>query len=347
VVNYNGGDRVLRCLDCLRNQQATVNETVVVDNGSTDGSCDRIRADHPEVRILELQANRGLPAARNLGLRALTSELAITIDNDMYLDPDCLGRMLAARQLAGADIVCPRIILLPERTTQCTGAFLYFLGTLGLRGADPGAGATAPEGTTIVGACTGACILMDRQFVLEAGGFEELFFFYFEDLEFSLKLRGLGGRFVCAASAIAYHDRGTGTAGLSFRGTGTYPPRRAYLSLRHRWLAMLIHYRARTFLVLLPALAIYELVTLLFVVRRGFFREWIRAWGWLIAQRREIGTLRHRAQLAKRVPDREMLEAIELPLAPGVLSSRLSRGLVRMLSGFFKAYWSVARPIAG
>ncbi len=346
-MNYNGGDRILRCLRALRGQHVPLQEVVVVDNGSTDQSLELIQRMDPGVRIVEMGENRGLPAARNAGLRALESELALSLDCDMYLEPDCVGRLVEARERCGADAVCPRIVLLPESdVVQCDGAWLYFLGTLGLRHAYRPI-ASLPRDAAPVGACTGGCILLDRQQTLGAHGFEELFFFYFEDLEFSLRLRARGWRFVCEPAAIAYHDRAEGTRGLSFRGKGRYPTRRAYLSMRHRWLSILIHYRSRTLLVLFPALASYEFATLGLAIRRGWFREWAAAWRWLFSQRATIAALRRREQAAKVVSDRELLEAGDLPLAPGLLPSAVERGMAGLLSQLFGTYWKVIRPLAG
>ncbi len=347
VVNHNGGDRILRCLRALRRQHFPLHEVVVVDNGSTDQSPERIRRSDPGVRLIEIGENRGLSAARNVGLRALQSELALSLDCDMYLDPDCVRQLMTARTRYGAAVACPRIVLLPESgVVQCEGAWLYFLGTLGLRHGYRPVG-SLPREASPVGACTGACMLMDREQVLQANGFEELFFFYFEDLEFCLRLRGRGARFVCEPGAIAYHDRGEGTPDLSFRGKGIYPLRRAYLSMRHRWLAILIHYRIRTLLVLSPALIAYEVVTVGFAIRRGWLKEWGNAWRWLVSHRAEIAALRRREQAAKVVPDRSLLEAGALPLAPGVITSGPARRMVALLSWVFGAYWRVGRSLAG
>jgi len=200
-----------------------------------------------------------------------------------------------------------------------------------------------PPTRDVVGGSIGACMLIDRRKVLEAGGFDETYFFYFEDLEFMLRMRSLGHDFVCEAHATAFHDRGEGTPGLSFRGHERYPVRRAYLTMRHRLLTMLVHYRLRTLLVLSPALAAYELATLMLAIRRGWGSAWIRAWWWQLANHGLIRQKRQAVQSRRTRSDRELLTGGPLPLAQGLLRSPLTRVPVRLLSGSLNAYWRIAR----
>jgi GT2 family glycosyltransferase len=96
VVNFNGGERIVRVLDALCCQQYPVADIVVVDNDSDDGSLAQIRAAFPKVRIIELGLNAGLPTARNVGLRALDTVLAFIVDHDIYADERCIGIMVRA-----------------------------------------------------------------------------------------------------------------------------------------------------------------------------------------------------------------------------------------------------------
>jgi GT2 family glycosyltransferase len=166
-----------------------------------------------------------------------------------------------------------------------------------------------------VGACIGACMLVDRDAVLDAGGFDERYVFYFEDLEFSLRMRALGHSILCVPEAIVHHDRGRGTPGLSYRGQGTYPHRRAYLTMRHRLLTMITHYRLRTLLILSPALALYEVATLALALKNGWIRPWMEAWLWQARNFADIRRQRRIMQARRQVPDRVLLSGGALPLA--------------------------------
>ncbi len=346
VVNFNGGDKVVACIRALRAQTIRLADLVVVDNGSSDGSLERIREEDPAARIIQLGENYGLPFARNVGLKALATELALSVDADLYLAPDCAERLLGAMERHRAAIVCPRILLSEGSLVQCDGAGLHFLGTLALRHAyRPVTG--LPARADFVGASCGGCLLIDRGLVLEAGGFDDRFFFYFEDLELSFRLRSRGYRIFWEPAAIALHDWGTGTPGLAFRGRARYPARRAYYTMRNRWLAILTHYRVRTLLVLAPVLVAYEGATLSLAVTRGWIREWARVLAWLIRNRKSIRARRRAAQRFRTVPDRELLEAGPIPLAPGLLRSPWSRALVAGFAVLMNGYWRISRPAIG
>ena len=343
IVNFNGGAKVGRCLRALREQTLPPARVVVVDNGSTDGSLEELRRRTSEIHLIELGENRGLPIARNAGLAAVRSGLVLSLDCDVYLAPDALEKMVRSLLAKGTAIVCPRIVLLPDATqVQCDGAALHFLGTLALRHAyRPIAG--LPERSAFVGACIGACMLLDRERLLEAGGFDELFFFYFEDQELCMRLCSRGQRVLCEPGAVALHDRGEGTPGLSFRGRGSYPRRRAYLSMRHRWLCILIHYRLRTLVLLLPALAAYELAVLTISCLRGWLPAWLESWWWLLRHAGTVRERRLRAQAARRVGDAQLLSGGPIPLAPGVVVSRPARAIVDVASACLDACWRVVR----
>ena len=347
VINYNGGDRTLRCLEALSRQTHPPERILVVDNGSTDGTPERIGALLPHVEVVELGENRGLPAARNVGLRSVASDLVLLVDSDIYLEPDTLGRLLAARTATRATVVCPRIRLIPERDlVQADGAAPHFLGTMALLHAHRRADELPTERSRVPG-CIGACYLLERRPVLDAGGFDEAYFFYFEDLEFMLRLAAYGHDFVCEPAALVFHDRGEGTAGLSFRGAGPYPLRRAYLSMRHRWLTIFVHYRLRTLLLLLPPLALYELAVVGFALSRGWIWQWLRAWSWQVRNLPIILRRRRIVQRSRVRNDRDLLVSGPMPLASGLVRAPALAAVVSALSAVLNAYWRLARHAIG
>jgi GT2 family glycosyltransferase len=347
VVNFNGGERVLQCLRALSTQDLPPGEIILVDNGSADGSPERVGEVFPAARVYKVGSNRGLPAARNAGLRLARYSRVLLIDHDLYAARDCLRRLLDAHRREGAAVTAPRIVLFPERdVVQADGAEAHFVGTMVLRhGYLPVARAAAER--SAVGACPGGCLLVERDLVLAAGGFDEEYFFYLEDLEFSLRMRSLGHRLVCEPAAVVFHDRGRGTPGLAFRGEGAYPSHRAYLTLRHRLRTMLTYYRGRTLAVLLPALALYELASLVAAASNGVALQWARAWGWQLSHAASLWRRRRQLQRERILDDKALLTGGPLPLAPGFIRSRTQSAAVAVLSSLLGGYWRLVQRWIG
>ena len=347
VVNYNGGRRVLRVVQALVESGSALSDIVVVDNSSDDGSVGQIGELFPTVRLVALETNVGLSVARNIGLGMLRTPLALLLDHDVYVGAGSIERMVAAYLEHQPAVVCPRIRLVPEHhIVQTDGASLHFLGTLSLRNAYRDVAVT-PQASGFVDGAIGACLLLDRARVIAAGGFDEAFFFYFEDLEFALRLRLRGERFWCESAAEVFHERAEGTPGLSFRGQVTYPKRRAYLTMRNRLLTVFIHYRWRTLLVLLPVLLTYELASFVQSARMGWIRQWGQAWSWQLRNRGLLAARRRAARASRVLADRDVLTGGMPPLAPGLVNSRLERVLLTAFSVTANGYWRMARRWIG
>ena len=96
IPNWNGKSLLPICLSSLRRQSFRDFETLVVDNGSTDGSRKLLARDFPEVRVISLGENRGFSAAVNAGIRASEAEYVALLNNDTEQDAGWLAELVAA-----------------------------------------------------------------------------------------------------------------------------------------------------------------------------------------------------------------------------------------------------------
>jgi GT2 family glycosyltransferase len=190
-------------------------------------------------------------------------------------------------------------------------------------------------------------MLVNRKIVLAAGGFDEAYFFYFEDLEFSLRMRTLGYSIVCETKAIVHHDMGVGTPLLSFRANTPYPTRRAFFNIRHRLMTLLIHYRLRTLIVLSPVLMLYELAMFAIVIKRGWLSIWWEAVVSIFKNKHHIFARRIFVSRNRRRFDRELLRGGELPFAYGFIQNRREQMAVRALSLILNLYWRMVKNSIG
>ena len=346
VVCNHDGEAYLE--DCLRSvlAQEGVDEVIVVDDASTDGSVALVRERFPEVRVVELARNGGPCVARNAGMRAARHRWVLAVDNDAVLEPDVLPLLRAAlEERPGVCIAQVRSVRdeEPERIHYDGGRF-HYVGLLSLRNFYcPLAGAEG-EGVVEADALIGICALMDRDVVLPAGGYDEEFFYLAEDYDLAYRLRLAGERLVSVEDAIVRH-RG-GTAGLSFRG-GSYPARRVRLHSLNRWRVLGKNYAARSLLAALPGLLLYELAWLAFVTARGHLgahlagkRDFLGALGCVLRQRQAI-------QARRRVRDRDLLVGGPLTFSPSLVASAPARAAAGALDACLRGWWILGRVLCG
>ncbi len=106
VPAYNVTDYVERCIDSLLSQTYDNYEIIVVNDGSTDDTGEKIKkySDNPKIRII-YQENQGLSAARNTGIKNATGSHLTFVDSDDWVDPDYFRAMVTAAVIYDADIV--------------------------------------------------------------------------------------------------------------------------------------------------------------------------------------------------------------------------------------------------
>ena len=94
IPNYNGKKYLGDCLRSLEKQTFIAFDVIIVDNGSTDGSADYIKANWPNVELIELSENTGFANAVNVGIKAADSEYVFLLNNDTCCDEYALERLI-------------------------------------------------------------------------------------------------------------------------------------------------------------------------------------------------------------------------------------------------------------
>jgi GT2 family glycosyltransferase len=212
VPSWNSGELLARCLGSLRDQDVEL-ETMVVDNGSADGSVAYLEREG--VPHVALPRNAGFSVAVNLGVARTVAEAVLVLNADTVLEPGCVGRLLEALDADPAlGGVQPRILQL-EEGTEAPGAVdsarLYSAGqglTRDGRALELGAGERqrpellAPR--EVFGVCGAACLLR-RQLFAELGGYDERYFAFYEDVDLNVRARVAGWRFAFVPEAVVWH----------------------------------------------------------------------------------------------------------------------------------------------
>jgi GT2 family glycosyltransferase len=216
VVNLNSGDLLERCLKSVAGQTLKLTRTIVVDNGSTDGSVDRLEERFPEVEVMRLGDNAGFARANNLAIeRGEGCEWVALVNPDALLDPSWLEELVeAAATRPEYTFFASRLVDAATGTTlDGTGDFYHVSGWAWQRGHGQKMGnADDPEVAEEVFAPCAAAALYRRDAFQEVGGFDESYFCYFEDIDLGFRLRLAGHRCLYVPQAVAFH-LGAATAG--------------------------------------------------------------------------------------------------------------------------------------
>lgn len=220
IVSFNTAGELSDCLASLRDHPPSVSHDVtVVDNASTDGTVEALRAHWPQVRVIVNPRNLGFAAANNVGIRAVDAELVLLLNSDTLVPAGAIDTLVAElRSEPALSAIGPRIVDPHGRVELSFGPMMgplnelrqKLLVTLHARHVAPVSRlitrmASRPQQPDWV---SGACLLVRRADALAAGLLDERYFLYAEDVDFcaALRARGKGVGFTPAAEIV--HLRG-------------------------------------------------------------------------------------------------------------------------------------------
>ena len=223
VVTLNALPWIERCLESVRGL-----ETILVDDGSTDGTLEVARERFPEARVVE-QENRGLGAGWNAGMRAASGRYLLILNADAWVVGDAVERLVAfaeARPRAG--LVGPRLRNPDGSLQRSVRGFptpwrlateYFFLRKLAPRSRALNAfyaGGFAHDEAREVDWVMGACMLVRREAVDEAGALDEDFFLFAEETDWCYRLRTAGWQVWFCPDAEVVHVGGASHGGRLF-----------------------------------------------------------------------------------------------------------------------------------
>lgn len=219
VLNWNSFDMTRECIESLLAMEKMGKgsfEILIVDNGSRDGSAERLRAALPQVEVIAAGRNLGFTGGCNLGMKRALEEGAdyvLLINNDTVVKPDFLAELLAeSERHPRAGMVSPKIYYYddPQRIWWAGGTFSLWQGVprhLGWKKVERGLYEVARP----LDWATGCGVLLKSAALQDVGLFDEKIFANGEDLDLSLRMRQLGWQIRYAPAAKLWHKEGFAT----------------------------------------------------------------------------------------------------------------------------------------
>ena len=206
IPNYNGKHFLHDCLCSLRSQTYEKFETIVVDNGSSDGSVAYIRENFPGVRIVQNTNNRGFAGGTNDGIRVAEGSFILTLNNDTKSDPHFIEELVKHMADPSVGMCASKMLSYDGTLIDSTGICISRSGAAWDRGRGSPAECYSVE-EEMFGPCAGAA-LYRRSMLDEIGLFDEDFFLVFEDVDLAYRARLTGWKCIYTPKAIVYHVHG-------------------------------------------------------------------------------------------------------------------------------------------
>jgi hypothetical protein len=302
VLNCNGANWLPKCFGSIKTQTILDQiETVMVDNHSTDDSvavARKLLADFPCACIVRNSENLGFCEGNNSGARVARGRYILFLNNDTWLEPDCMEKLIAGTEKIGAVASTPLVLNYPDNSYQDFGFYGFDL--FGLP--SPSAVATHTREIFIAGGCS---YLIRTDVFNQLGMFDAEYFIYSDDADLSWRV-WLAGYKVAGIFEARLHHRGAagvnpsgGIETIEFRTND----RKRFLTNRNCLLTLLKNGRHILLLPIIPLIALLFLESLAgsLLLRRWSFarasfwsvlRDCWRLRGHILRQRKMVAAFR-------------------------------------------------------
>lgn len=202
VLNYNGARWIERCISSVLEQSLRSIELIVADNSSTDGSdilAQQLLAGVRNARFISHGKNLGYCEGNNRAVAQSRGEYVLLLNNDAWLEKDCLEKLLAEVRRTGAAAATPLVLNWDDNKIQ-RGTFASGFDMFGF----PSFNRTPAE-TAEVLMPAGCSYLIRRDLFLQLGGLDLVIFMYADEWDLSWKVWVTGHSAVVVPGARLHH----------------------------------------------------------------------------------------------------------------------------------------------
>lgn len=330
VISYNGMNVIKLCLNSIFAQTYNAFCVFLINNASTDGTSEWVRENYPLVKVLDYPENNGPNPARNLAVRESPNRLILLVDDDAVLEKNCLSELVRASQTyPEAAVWSPRIVYYDKQDIiQFEGVFQHYIGEAILLNGEKFLNDGVKD-ITPIDIAGGVSYLLSKDKAMTIGLFDEDYFFGRTDGEFTFRLTLSGNKIFTVPKAICYHR-------VKKRGLS-----KVFFQIRNRWYVMLTTYSWRTLVLLVPALIVYELSLVFFLLIKGGFIDYIKAVSKVFISLPIILEKRTSIQALKKVPDRNVLYCASVNMRGDLIKNPFVSVAKSFMDGFFSSYWKL------
>jgi hypothetical protein len=227
VLNFNGIEDTLECLESLRGQTSRNIVVQVIDNGSKADDLSLIASRFPEVEVIALPDNLGWAGGNNVGIRQALERgfgYVCLLNNDTVLDPTAIEELLAADAVLGQPCLLEPAIAYFEDPTRWQVYPVPLPASF-----EPLRDLEATAGIVEMNWAYGACLLLPASVLKSVGMLDERFFLQLEETDYYCRARALNIRSFCAWRARILHKESASFGGAITDAKTYYQVRNNFL----------------------------------------------------------------------------------------------------------------------
>jgi len=254
IVTYNSR-KYLEDLFYSLKKQDYPHEIILVDNDSSDGTADAVERNYPHVRLIK-NKNVGYGAGNNLGIKHAKGEYVVILNPDVVVEEKWLSELIKPIKKFDKMITTPKVLMWDGKTINTCGNTCHFTALSFTNHLDqPRYLFNKPE---VINGISGACFALRKNDYEKIGGFDETFFLYAEDTDFSWRANIKGFQIRYVPTAIMKHDYRLEVSAAKI-----------YHLEKGRYFVLRKYYPTFYFLMLLPSFLVAEILVLGYSVKTG------------------------------------------------------------------------------
>ena len=326
IVNYNGGDILIECIESIYQTVKSNFEIILVDNNSSDDSHLKCKKIFPKIKLIENDKNIGL-TARNQGIEIAKGEFIVFLDSDTVVTTNWLDNLLTSFKDHGEGLYQPKLL---EKNRpdiiNSAGNMINILGMGFSRGKGEKDDGQYDEFQEI-GYSSGACTFSSSKIIKKIGNINKIFFSYHDDLDYGWRgwLQDIPSFY--EPKSLVYH---LGSPTLKWSG------KKFYFLERNRWICLLYLYSTSTIIKILPILLLLEIGVFFYFLSKGYGLEKIKSSISIWKLKHEIKENKIEIQKLKMISDKEVIkhfvDSFEIPVNVSSMSKYYK--IVTLLSKF-------------
>ncbi len=335
IVTYNNQADIVRCLRSVQKLNYPNFSVTIVDNASNDLTLIKAKEVNSNIFLIKNSSNSGFAKANNQGMHHAFSNNANfcwLLNPDTEVTPNSLSALIVSHsdsQNIKVGLIQPIILQLQNKDLINTvGNALHYLGFGFCKDNGKKFNKQDFKQDKSIISVSGAAMLVSKSYHQEVGDFNELFFMYNEDQDYSW--RGLlhGYNHVLSVNSVIFHK-------YSFSKN----PNKMYHSEKNRMQMLMQNYQSSTLFLLSPIFIFIEGLMIVYSLKNGWFRMKIRSYVYVLRNMYNIKSKRRQIQNTRIISDRPLLRRFEIELSFSELKNSLIDNVVNPC---LRVYYSLA-----